>query len=130
MGLVKRKSSFKNAQNAHLDHPAHAQSIIMAFALHSYIPMILLATGKARTENRLCCLRCTHMPEDTFSYDVAQIICNVYHITKTRLYNFDPLKPHFYIVKLGFTGVYFIFLISAQKHRLWVLFRTTSSRRF
>ena len=34
--------------------------------------------------------------------------------TKTRLYNFDPLKPHFYIVKLGFTGVYFIFLISAQ----------------
>ena len=36
-------------------------------------------------------------------------------ITKTRLYNFDPLKPHFYIVKLGFTGVYIIVLISAQK---------------
>ena len=33
---------------------------------------------------------------------------------KTRLYNFDPLKPHFYIVKLGFTGVYIIFLISAS----------------
>ena len=29
-------------------------------------------------------------------------------------YNSDPLKPHFYIVKLGFTGVYIIFLISAQ----------------
>ena len=40
-------------------------------------------------------------------------------ITKTRLYNVDPLKPHFYIVKLGFTGVYIIGLISAQKHRLW-----------
>ena len=38
----------------------------------------------------------------------------VLYITKTRLYNFDPLKPHFYIVKLGFTGVYIIFLISAQ----------------
>ena len=38
-------------------------------------------------------------------------------ITKTCLYNFDPLKPHFYIVKLGFTGVYIIFLISAQKNR-------------
>ena len=37
--------------------------------------------------------------------------CN---ITKTRLYNFDPLKPHSYIVKLGITGVYIIFLISAQ----------------
>ena len=35
-------------------------------------------------------------------------------ITKTYLYNFDPLKSHFYIVKLGFTGVYIIFLISAQ----------------
>ena len=36
-------------------------------------------------------------------------------ITKTCLYNFDPLKPHFYIAKLGFTGVYIIFLIFAQK---------------
>ena len=35
-------------------------------------------------------------------------------IMKTCLYNFDPIKPHFYIVKLGFTGVYIILLISAQ----------------
>ena len=35
-------------------------------------------------------------------------------ITKTCLYNFDPLKPHFYIVKLGFAEVYITFLISAQ----------------
>ena len=52
------------------------------------------------------------------------------NITKTHLYSFDPLKPHFYIVKLGFTGVYVIFLISAQKHRLLVLVRTASPRRF
>ena len=51
-------------------------------------------------------------------------------ITKTYLYNFEPHKPHFYIVKLGFTGVYIIFVISAQKHRLWVLVRTASARRF
>ena len=31
-------------------------------------------------------------------------------ITKTCLYNFDPLKPHFYITKLGLTGVYIVFL--------------------
>ena len=37
-----------------------------------------------------------------------------FYITKTYLYNFDPHKPHFYIVKLGFTGVYIIFLISDQ----------------
>ena len=34
-------------------------------------------------------------------------------ITKTYLYNVDPLKPQFYIVKMGFTRVYIIFLISA-----------------
>ena len=32
------------------------------------------------------------------------------------LYSFYPLKPHFYTVKLGFTGVFINFLISAQKH--------------
>ena len=51
-------------------------------------------------------------------------------ITKTCLYYFDPLKPYFYILKLGFTGVYIIFFISAQKHSLWVLVRTASPRRF
>ena len=45
-------------------------------------------------------------------------------ITKTYLYNFDPIKLHFYIVKLRYTGVYLIFLTSA--HRLWVLVRTAS----
>ena len=35
-------------------------------------------------------------------------------ITKTCLYSFDPLKLHFYSVKLGFTGVYINFLISVQ----------------
>ena len=39
--------------------------------------------------------------------------------------NEDPFTPHFYIVKLGFTGVLF-FLIFALNHRLWVLVRTAS----
>ena len=56
--------------------------------------------------------------------------CARYGITKTCLYNFDPHKPHFYVVKLGFTGVYIIFLIFAQKHRLWELVRTASVRQF
>ena len=37
------------------------------------------------------------------------------HITKTYLYNFDPLKPHFYIIKLGVTGVYIIFFYFCSK---------------
>ena len=36
------------------------------------------------------------------------------YITRTYLYNFDRLKPHFNIVILVFTGVYVIFLISAR----------------
>ena len=46
-------------------------------------------------------------PEPSFAHLLA-------NITKTRLYNIDPLKPHLYIVTLAFTGVYIIFRISAQ----------------
>ena len=49
---------------------------------------------------------------------VCSFMCNVY-----------PLTPHFYIVKVGFTGVYFIFFF-CSKNRLWVLVRTASLRRF
>ena len=71
-------------------------------------------------------LQCSHVVLAGSSY-LALSICFYCCITKTHLYNFNPLEPHFYIVKLGFTGVYISFLISAQKHRLWVLIRTTSS---
>ena len=61
----------------------------------------------------------TQHARKVFSFEMS-----VFFITKTRLYNFDPLNPHFYIVKLGLTGVYIIFLISAQKDRSWALIRT------
>ena len=50
----------------------------------------------------------------TISYNILKLEEVHFSIMKTYLYNFDPLKPHIYIVKLGFTGVYIIFLISAQ----------------
>ena len=34
----------------------------------------------------------------------------VFYLKSLDWFNFDPLKPHFYIVKLEFTGVYIIFL--------------------
>ena len=37
-------------------------------------------------------------------------------ITKTHLYNYDPIKPHFYIVNLGFTGVYIIIFLFLLKN--------------
>ena len=46
-----------------------------------------------------------------FSYFFSKTNVRGTRITKTRLYNFDPLKPHFYVVKLGFTGVHIVFLI-------------------
>ena len=42
----------------------------------------------------------------TLLYDL--IIVRYVTITKTYLYNFDPLKPHFYIVEMGFKGIYII----------------------
>ena len=51
------------------------------------------------------------------------------HCLPSRKHAYINLTP-FYIVKLGFIGVYTIFLISAQKHRLLVLVRTASSRQF
>ena len=55
---------------------------------------------------------------------------------KTCLYNFDPLKPHFYIVKLGFTGVYIIFLfllkttiVGTRSNRLDEVVRTSTHNR-
>ena len=53
----------------------------------------------------------------TRTKDLAKFQIDLYiklYVTKTCLYNFDLLKPHFYIVKLGFAGVYVTFLISAQ----------------
>ena len=44
----------------------------------------------------------------------APCIVTALVITKTSLYNFDLLNPHFYTVKPGFTGVYNIFLFSAE----------------
>ena len=50
-------------------------------------------------------------------------------IMKTCPFNVYPLIPHFYTAKLGYSGVY-LFSYFAPKHRLWVLVRTASPRRF
>ena len=35
---------------------------------------------------------------------ILTVLSCLHPIMKTYLYNFDPLKPHFYKVKLGLTG--------------------------
>ena len=66
-------------------------------------------------------MKCQSLFSDFLGKLIKQIsfICRLQNlprecITETCLYNFDPLKPHFYKVKLGSAGVYIIFLISAQ----------------
>ena len=46
-----------------------------------------------------------------FAFEVTDTFRNCNH--EIRLYNSDPLKPHFHIVKLGFTGytLFFLFLL-------------------
>ena len=65
-----------------------------------------------------------------YSEDFRDPKCKKSIITKTCLCNVYPLEPHFYIAKLGVCRGIPIFLIFAPKHRLWVLVRTASSRRF
>ena len=44
----------------------------------------------------------------TITIVLKVVLCWVLGITKTCPCNEHPLTPHFYIVKLGFTGVYII----------------------
>ena len=80
--------------------------------------------------NKICLIQNQQMDLFWMYYVWGWNVSYLSYITKTRLYSFDTLKPLFYTVKLGFTGLYINFLISAQKHRLWVLGRTASPRRF
>ena len=65
-------------------------------------------------------------PEERFSHNEVHLIDQELHADSkepdqvernmlTSQFNLDPIKPHFYIVKLGFTRVYIIFLICCQK---------------
>ena len=61
-------------------------------------------------------ISCKFSPKETICMNCQSIFSekkNRENITKTCLYDIDPLKPHFYIVKLGFTGVYVIFIAPA-----------------
>ena len=106
------------------------QSVFYLWSVHDQARLPLFSTKvvQAKTAENLFSDVCAHR---SYRLRNLAVLYDSFHglgqsITKTYLYNFDPLKPHFYIIKLGFTGVYIIFLISAQKHSLWVLVRTAS----
>ena len=93
------------------------------------IPLVIHSKPHIMGNARKCpCVIC--MDQLLTKRPLGQVRLAKLHITKTCLYNFGPLKPHFYIVKLGFTGVYIIILTSAQEHRCGYLVRTASLRQF
>ena len=129
MGRFKRKSHFTHAQNVRIH-------IIRAFNSRLNIlqyPLILFEDSKgpnqtARTRRPTWAVAAAYARRKVL-HGAAQMAF-IYVITKTYLYNYDPLKPYFYIVKLGFTGVNFIFLILLKKYRLCVFISTASPRQF
>ena len=56
-----------------------------------------------------------------FGFVCASVVSYVVFvfITKTRLYSFDPLKPHFYIIKLGLLGYILFFLFLLKNIDCW-----------
>ena len=50
------------------------------------------------------------MSRSSPSFWICTVCAALSNITRTCLYNVDPLEPNFYIVKLGFIVVYIIFL--------------------
>ena len=81
-------------------HKAHCHMVPILFQTTFWFHVYHLIMGVTHT--------CSHATFDMHAVKSA--------ITKTYLYNFDPLKPHFYMVKLGFTGVYIIFLLFLLKN--------------
>ena len=80
---------------------------------YSRIPPVL--------RKRLFCAKCGYLVAVLHikPFLIYSILKRKKFITKTYLYNFDPLKPHFYIVKLGFTGVYIIVLFLLKNIDYW-----------
>ena len=74
------------------------RSLIRAFAIRRYILWYSMNLGM-------------ESEDADQTAQTLNLICALAVITKTYLYNFDPLKPHFYILKPGFTGVYIIFFL-------------------
>ena len=84
------------------------------------------SSSKKELLNRLTvhvCSLCIHVYV-IFHFSFEDTSCKRVRVMKTHLHS----TLIYYIVKLGFTGVY-IFLIFALKHRSLVLVRTASLRR-
>ena len=95
--------------------------------LHRWLSKMYPSEDSDKTENAQVDLnlRWAHMSKGKLSHTAALSS----YIMKTCFVILTP-QTHFYIGKMGFAGVYIIFLISAIKHGLWVPVRTALMRQF
>ena len=94
-------------------HPCSSHWVYTVFRLR-FILELRLHIPQNRYKTVLCCqsynsFYCLILIWLLTSVKTAEMKY-LFLIMKKRLYNIDSLKPHFYIVKQGFTGVYIIFL--------------------
>ena len=101
------------ADNTGPDQPAYSYRSLLTELMDTvvYVDEKRMSISDCMNAHAHLGLRCSHVALGPFSSQTKTGSSeNETFITKTCLYNFDPLKPHFYIVKLGFTGVHIIFL--------------------
>ena len=109
--LLSQKSNFKEYRYPHFRTTMFVQCheegmFFLFFFFENSYQMNFLLTGK-RYDQIL-------FKASMYKRQKVRVTTFFLIITKTCLYNVDPFKPHLYIVKLGFIGVYIIFLIFAQ----------------
>ena len=100
---LKRFEKFARIFSRRHKQPTFADAGFLGILRVNFIMLWSGVGGSACTCSCICLKTC-------LTFVIRWLSSNILNITKTCLYNFDPLKPHFYIVKLGFAGVYIIFL--------------------
>ena len=99
----------------------HREDVLCSCGIFRVTSLISLhlCNGSSVLTQRMLMLKGMVETNLTWGRTGVSVVCSLFpkaifltfiHITKTFLYIFDPLKPHFYTVKLEFTGVYIIFL--------------------
>ena len=95
-------------QYEHLSNLFHVlrspQQVFFFFALFLFFKTIILSA----------IARSAPCPIMTWNYFYVTLLIEEWHIRKTCPCNVYPFEPHFYIVKLGYTGVYLFFLFLLQ----------------
>ena len=108
--MSNRMTTTKHGEGLSSNKNNHEKIILCLTFLHiTRVMEILLRLAKTLVARTLLQRKnkepCGHKRAAKAAQSEQGVPCSSLFITKTRQYNFDPLKPHFYIVKLGFTGV-------------------------